>query len=255
MSLVAAMQGTPDSIGLAMRPEHRRLFAITLAASVVLHLAAIAIAPRINRPEAWAPPPLQVVLVQPPVPRPMRVEPPPPPPRRERTVAKPEPQARRTPPVKPQPAPERKPVIALPESAAPAQPSFTVAQPSVEPTPAPESKPKAIAAPPSPPAPPRETVVTTEPVYNAAYLGNAKPRYPLIARRNGVEGTVLVKVLVSKEGRAAKVELERSSGSGALDTAALDAVKSWRFTPARRGQENVDMPYVVPVVFKLEGTG
>ena len=115
-----------------------------------------------------------------------------------------------------------------------------------------ESKPSVGAAASAPTV--RESVPATPASFNAAYLRNAPPRYPLIARRNGVEGTVRLKVLVTRDGRAAQLELDKSSGSSALDNAALEAVKNWQFVPARRGQEPVESWVLVPVVFKLEGT-
>jgi len=59
-------------------------------------------------------------------------------------------------------------------------------------------------------------------------------------------------VLVGPDGKAAKVELDRSSGSPVLDAAATDAVARWRFVPARRGAEAVEAWVVVPMVFRLE---
>jgi protein TonB len=233
------------------RPENKRLFTITLVLSVAVHLAAIAVAPRVARPGDAAPRPLEVVI-QPPVPKPVRPETPRPPPPPERVVAKSQPQVQRPPTVAPQPAPQPKPVLALPESAAPSQPTFTVAQPTV-PTPTPAAEPKVAAGPPSPPAASRESVAATPPDFNAAYLRNAPPRYPLIARRNGVEGTVRLKVFVSRDGRAGQVQLDRSSGSSALDSAAVEAVKNWQFAPARRGEEIIESWVIVPLVFKLEG--
>lgn len=92
----------------------------------------------------------------------------------------------------------------------------------------------------------------TPPMFNAAYLRNPAPLYPAIARRSGDQGTVMLKVLVSAEGTALRVELDQSSGSKSLDGAALDAVKGWRFVPARRGAQNIEAWVRVPVVFKLE---
>jgi periplasmic protein TonB len=94
----------------------------------------------------------------------------------------------------------------------------------------------------------------TPPRFNAAYLRNPAPRYPIAARRAGEQGTVMLKVLVSREGRSALVDIETSSGSARLDSAAREAVKSWRFVPARRGAEPVESWVLVPVVFRLEGT-
>ena len=93
---------------------------------------------------------------------------------------------------------------------------------------------------------------TTPPLFNAAYLRNPAPAYPAVARRSGDQGTVMLKVLVNPEGAPVRVELDQSSGSKPLDSAALDAVKGWRFVPARRGTQNIEDWVRVPVVFKLE---
>lgn len=98
---------------------------------------------------------------------------------------------------------------------------------------------------------PAETPATP-PLFNAAYLRNPAPAYPAAARRSGDQGTVMLKVLVNPEGAPVRVELDQSSGSKPLDSAALDAVKGWRFVPARRGAQNIEGWVRVPVVFKLE---
>lgn len=92
----------------------------------------------------------------------------------------------------------------------------------------------------------------TPPLFNAAYLRNPAPVYPGIARRSGDQGTVMLKVLVSPEGTPVRVELDQSSGSKSLDNAAQEAVKGWRFVPARRGAQNIEAWVRVPVVFKLD---
>ena len=92
----------------------------------------------------------------------------------------------------------------------------------------------------------------TPPRSDASYLNNPPTAYPLAARRRGDQGTVFVWVLVTAEGLAARVRLEKTSGHPSLDEAALAAVKSWRFVPARQGGQAIELPYVVPVVFKLE---
>lgn len=95
--------------------------------------------------------------------------------------------------------------------------------------------------------------VVTPPALNAAYLRNPPPPYPQAARRNGEEGTVMLRVLVDPEGAPVQVVLDKSSGSSLLDSAAVDAVRSWRFVPARRGRQNVEGWVRVPIVFRLEG--
>jgi periplasmic protein TonB len=139
----------------------------------------------------------------------------------------------------------------LPETAAPAASSFTVPTPPEVASTAPDAK--IVAAPVvAPPGPPKEVPVTP-PIFNAAYLGNPPLRYPVMARKAGIEGTVVVRVLVSKEGRPLNVALEKSSGSSVLDNAAIDLAKAYKFVPARRGQEPVEQSVSMPFVYKLEG--
>ena len=68
----------------------------------------------------------------------------------------------------------------------------------------------------------------------------------------GQEGTVVLRVLVTADGAAAHVALERSSGSPHLDGAALERVRNWRFRPARQGSAQVESWVLVPIVFRLE---
>ena len=111
---------------------------------------------------------------------------------------------------------------------------------------------------PQPAAPEHETqvasVALTPPSFSASYLRNPPPRYPLTARRAGEQGTVTLRVLVTPDGMASRVAVEKSSGSPYLDAAALEAVKAWRFTPARRGAEVIESWVLVPIVFRLEGS-
>ncbi|MBL8671388.1 MAG: energy transducer TonB [Alphaproteobacteria bacterium] len=80
---------------------------------------------------------------------------------------------------------------------------------------------------------------------------NPPPAYPDSARRRGWEGDVVLLVRVAPDGRCAGVEIVRSSGRAILDEAAVDAVKLWRFVPARRGEEPVAAQLEVPVSFRL----
>lgn len=137
----------------------------------------------------------------------------------------------------------------------PVQAPILTAQPEAPPSPAAAVVPEQRhAPPPEVPRPLSTPVVTpvTPPRSDAAYLNNPRPAYPLAARRRGDQGTVLIRVLVSADGLAARVDLEKTSGHPSLDEAALSAVKSWRFVPARQGGQAIESPYVVPVVFKLD---
>ena len=155
------------------------------------------------------------------------------------------------------------PVVEKPQEAPkplPVRPKVEPRPRSVEPAPvvtAPVEAPAPYVAPPSPPAP--APVAPSAPValpivppdYNAAYLRNPPPAYPYSARSAGKTGRVMVRVLVSPAGLPEKVELRASSGTDALDEAALDAVKNWRFVPAKQGDKPVAAWVVVPISFSL----
>jgi protein TonB len=89
--------------------------------------------------------------------------------------------------------------------------------------------------------------------FNAAYLHNPAPVYPLRSRRLGEQGRVLIHVQVTAEGTVHSVTLQKGSGSARLDEAALEAVKKWKFIPAKRGQQSVSASVVVPITFSIEG--
>jgi protein TonB len=97
------------------------------------------------------------------------------------------------------------------------------------------------------PAPVEET-----PVYWKLKLVDMRPPvYPPRCLRMGIEGRVRVRVLVGENGKVQEVTLDRSSGESALDESALEAVRTWRFEPARRNGVPVRAWAIVPVEFKL----
>jgi len=84
-----------------------------------------------------------------------------------------------------------------------------------------------------------------------SYAYNPRPEYPDQARREGREGQVLLQVLVDEQGKSKWVEVNRSSGSEALDRAAAEAIKHWRFSPARYGNKSVESWVRIPIDFRL----
>jgi protein TonB len=81
--------------------------------------------------------------------------------------------------------------------------------------------------------------------------GNQAPLYPREAQLARQQGRVLLRVVVLKDGRAARVILEKSSGTNSLDDAALDAVKNWRFIPAKQLGSPVEATVIVPIRFRM----
>lgn len=85
----------------------------------------------------------------------------------------------------------------------------------------------------------------------ARYSDTPKPNYPESARRENREGRVLLRVLIDDQGKTKAVEINRSSGHNALDGAAAEAIKRWRFVPARAGETAVESWVSIPIDFHL----
>jgi protein TonB len=64
-----------------------------------------------------------------------------------------------------------------------------------------------------------------------------------------MEGTVMLTVLVSREGKPLKIDVATSSGYDILDKTAVDAVRKWRFAPARQGETPMEEWVNVPIAF------
>jgi TonB family protein len=83
------------------------------------------------------------------------------------------------------------------------------------------------------------------------YLRAPKPLYPASALRAGWEGTTVLRVEVSANGTPSTVMVIESSGHRVLDKAAIEAVRSARFQPARYGSAATNSWVEVPISFRL----
>jgi protein TonB len=174
-----------------------------------------------------APPPPAVQAPAPPPPEPVAAPKPPPP----RPLPKPAPRPKASPRPKPRPEPliDAPPVInPAPVAPAPVQP---------------------VLAPVAEVAPPEPVFV---PATRAASTRNPKPEYPMIAKRRGWQGTVLLEVEVKENGRPGSVKVRESSGREILDQSALRTVRLWLFNPATRDGKPVSSLMTLSIVFKLE---
>jgi len=77
-----------------------------------------------------------------------------------------------------------------------------------------------------------------------------KPDYTEEARRRGLGGDVVLEIVVRSDGRVGTIRVVQGLGGG-LDQRAVDAVRQWRFTPARRQGTPVDVIVEVAVEFRL----
>lgn len=82
-----------------------------------------------------------------------------------------------------------------------------------------------------------------------------EPDYPASSQRRGETGTVTLKVDVGADGVPTNVDFVDRSGSQDLDRAAMNAVKKWRFNPAKRDGKAIASSVTVPVNFVLPDKG
>ena len=82
-------------------------------------------------------------------------------------------------------------------------------------------------------------------------LERVVPRYPPIARRAGVYGSVVVRGIVRRDGTIDDVEIIKDLPYG-LGESAREAVSQWRFRPATYRGEPIDVYYTVTVNFRLQ---
>jgi protein TonB len=88
--------------------------------------------------------------------------------------------------------------------------------------------------------------------YKASYLKNHTPPYPPIAVKMRLEGKVWIVAEVLPNGKVGRVRLESSSGHDLLDQSALETVKQWQFTPARKDGVIITQVVRIPINFNLK---
>ncbi|NOZ56009.1 MAG: energy transducer TonB [Calditrichaeota bacterium] len=77
-------------------------------------------------------------------------------------------------------------------------------------------------------------------------------KYPEIARKAGVEGRVIVHVLVDEHGNVVATKILKSLGNNGCDEAAVAAIKSVKWKPAMQRDRPVKVWVAIPVIFKLK---
>ncbi|MFN4044807.1 MULTISPECIES: energy transducer TonB [unclassified Limnobacter] len=210
---------------------------VTFAGVVLLHVLGLVWAAQqlsISEPVITPPSVVGVLVAPEPEPAPPPPKPVPPPPKPEpKPVPTPKPVAKPTPKPTPKPEPVREVAQEPVQQAAPTPPA-PPSPPVQQATPAPEA--------PAPVTPPRT---------DAAHLNNPAPQYPALSRRLGEQGRVMLDVYILPDGSVGEIKLNRSSGFPRLDNAALQAVKTWKYVPAKRGDKPIPFWYVQPVSFVL----
>lgn len=79
------------------------------------------------------------------------------------------------------------------------------------------------------------------------------PDYPQLAQQTGLEATVMLRILVYKDGTVKDVIVARASGTNVgFEESAMAAVKQWVFKPAIQNQKPVSVWVNYPIKFKIE---
>lgn len=86
---------------------------------------------------------------------------------------------------------------------------------------------------------------------NTNLLSGPPPAYPRVSRRKREQGTVVLRIVVSEDGRVSTASVSRSSGFPELDEAALTAVRKWRWSPTIRDGKPTAITGVVQIPFVL----
>lgn len=77
------------------------------------------------------------------------------------------------------------------------------------------------------------------------------PEYPNELRRDGVSGLVMVKCSIDEQGNVTGTEVEKSSNA-AFEKPAVEAVKKWKFKPAKQDGAPVTVKVSIPIKFVFE---
>ena len=88
-------------------------------------------------------------------------------------------------------------------------------------------------------------------LYKIGSINNPHPPYPLIARKKGFEGKLILEVLVNEDGSVRSTSIRESSGYEILDTVSKETVEKWTFIPAKKMGRAVKDNIQVPIKFIL----
>ncbi|MBL9205542.1 MAG: energy transducer TonB [Opitutaceae bacterium] len=77
------------------------------------------------------------------------------------------------------------------------------------------------------------------------------PKYPEAMRRDGVSGVVAVTVVIDEKGSVTEATVSKSTHPD-FERPSLDAMRSWKFKPAKVGGEPVKVRVTVPMRFNVQ---
>jgi protein TonB len=102
-----------------------------------------------------------------------------------------------------------------------------------------------------PPPPPVARQVRPSHMMEGNLIYRVQPVYPALARQARIQGTVLLRAVISREGTIENLQVV--SGPPMLVPAAIDAVRQWRYRPYFLNDRAVEVETQVTVKFVLSG--
>lgn len=79
-------------------------------------------------------------------------------------------------------------------------------------------------------------------------------RYPVKAQKEGIQGRVIARFIVEKDGSVSNLAVARRSASSELDAEAIRVLSTMpKWTPGKQRGKEVRVKYTVPIAFKLSG--
>ena len=79
-----------------------------------------------------------------------------------------------------------------------------------------------------------------------------RPAYPKNLREREIEGKVILKLLIDRDGKVEETLVFKSSGYEAFDKIAVEAVRQWRFKPAEKEKRLKKCQVLIPINFKIQ---
>ena len=86
-------------------------------------------------------------------------------------------------------------------------------------------------------------------ITEAKLIHRVDPVYPAVARQMHVEGNVEIRAVVSREGTIKNPVAV--SGPALLRSAALEAIRKWRYEPSRLDGQATDRDVLITIAFHL----
>lgn len=101
-------------------------------------------------------------------------------------------------------------------------------------------------------SPPRGCPNWPNPDGNVIPIRRVNPDYPIKAAREGVEGYVDLRAVITRDGRVESAEVVGGEPPGVFDSTALKAYRRWRYCPLEAGAPDFPNPTEVRLSFQLQ---